>query len=151
MEKTVIKNLLDRVSDINKKYSEIAKISGENFNIFRILKIEANEVRTHSAFIAELLDTFGSHGHGDVFLELFLNQQREKQKNYTNFLKLFEKFDSSKSKVSIEKHIGFKNEEETEGGRIDILLSDLKDFIIIENKIYAGDQPKQLVRYQNAY
>ena len=75
MEELVIKTLLGRVSDVHKKYSEIAKITGENFNIFRILKIEANEVRTHSAFIAELLRTSGSHGQNSAFLKIFINQQ----------------------------------------------------------------------------
>jgi hypothetical protein len=49
-------------------------------------------------------------------------------------------------KIEVEKHIGAKTE--IEGGRIDILIADGKDKkIIIENKIYAGDQEHQLIRY----
>ena len=46
-----IKNLLQQVSIIKKKYDEIAKITGENFNIFSIMRAESDEVRTHSRII----------------------------------------------------------------------------------------------------
>ena len=36
MEMYTIQNLLQLVSAINKKYEEIAMITGENFNIFKI-------------------------------------------------------------------------------------------------------------------
>ena len=38
---------------------------------------------------------------------------------------------------------------EATGGRIDIILEDRGHAVIIENKIYAGDQPNQLLRYHN--
>ena len=38
---------------------------------------------------------------------------------------------------------------ETNGGRIDIIIEDREHAVIIENKIYAGDQPNQLLRYHN--
>lgn len=46
---------------------------------------------------------------------------------------------------------GTINEETSEGGRMDITIRshDRSQIIILENKIYAGDQPKQLVRYAN--
>ncbi len=54
-------------------------------------------------------------------------------------------FDSAK--VIKEFHIGTKTD--SEGGRIDILIKDSNNFISIENKIYAGDQENQLIRYCN--
>mgnify|MGYP000526485501 CR=1 FL=1 len=51
-----IKNLLQQVSIIKKKYDEIAKITGENFNIFSIMRAESDEVRTHSRIIADFLN-----------------------------------------------------------------------------------------------
>lgn len=152
MNEQIIQNLLTQVSAINKKYEKIAEITGENFNIFRILKVEANEVKTHSAFLCELLNPKGSHGFKDAFLKFFLQQQRVKYEEYNRFLERFVGFNTTSSTVSVENHIGFINEDDTEGGRIDILIKDTsKHAIILENKIYAVDQPKQLVRYNNSF
>lgn len=41
---------------------------GENFNMFKILGLSRNETKLHSAFLAELLNTKGSHGLKDKFL-----------------------------------------------------------------------------------
>ena len=49
--------------------------------------------------------------------------------------------------VEQEKYIGPKKDDS--GGRIDLLLTDGNNHIIIENKIYAGDQEHQLLRYHN--
>src|SRR5690606_9164250 len=50
--------------------------------------------------------------------------------------------------VEIEKHIGQKTDDE--GGRIDIYITDRHgDTICIENKIYAGEQEGQMLRYNN--
>lgn len=113
---------------------------GEYFNIFEVLGLSSNEARTHSAFIAELLNPQGSHGCGYVFLKDFA--ARFLQKSFTAE-------ELEKAKVDVEKSIGFKNDDASEGGRIDILIIIGKTMIIIENKIYAQDQEKQLLRYRN--
>jgi hypothetical protein len=131
-----ILHLLNSITIIKNKYDDIAKITGENFNIFKILGLTTNEVRTHSAFLAELLNPIGNHGQGDLFLKSFLKQ--------------FElEFETKNAIIEIEKHTGFINEDYTQGGYIDIIISNGKKAIIIENKIYAGDQSMQLVRYSN--
>ena len=71
MELLQFKNLLDQVTAIYSKYEKIDELTGENFNVFRIIKLESSEVRMHSAFLAELLDPKGSHGQKDTFLKLF--------------------------------------------------------------------------------
>ena len=45
---------------------------GEFFNIFNVIGLSSEEVRLHSAFIAELLNPQGSHGVGNLFLKEFL-------------------------------------------------------------------------------
>ena len=65
-EITKIENLLIQIGAINKSYEKIAKLTGENFNIFEVLGLTTNEVRTHSAFIAELLNPKGSHDQNEV-------------------------------------------------------------------------------------
>ncbi len=128
--------LLKQVEDVRLKYEQLAKISGEKFNIFHILNVSTYEVRLHSAFIAELLNPKGSHGQNTVFLSLFLQQLK------------IENFEFEGANVEIEKYISPKMEES--GGRIDIFLKNNKSqSITIENKIYAADQDKQLLRYKN--
>lgn len=141
MEK--LQRLLDEVRLILKK-TEVEKKEadrrGENFNIFNVLGLTSDETRTHSAFIAELLDPNGSHGLGNQFLQSFVDT--------IDCLKSWN-FDTKSAKVHKELSIGGKNEDCSEGGRIDIAVESNGKAIIIENKIYADDQEKQLVRYYN--
>lgn len=67
-----ISELLRQVSDIRKKHELIAEMTGERFNVFSILGLQTREVRTHSAFLRELLDPKGSHGLKDAFLKAFV-------------------------------------------------------------------------------
>ena len=108
------------------------------FNIFDILNIRSAETKTHTPFLKNLLDPNGTHGQGNLFLHTFLQNFIPKNKTANFDLK----------------NIGDYNvieEKATRGGRIDIYIDSLdisKKFgIVIENKIYAGDQPKQLERY----
>lgn len=108
---------------------------GELFNVFNILGLESKEVRLHSALLAELLRPNGMSGVGNAFQKVFLA-----------ILGLPENYIVD-GKVSVELSIGTTTD--TEGGRIDIIMEDGNHAIIIENKIYAQDQPAQLLRYTN--
>lgn len=134
--------LIKEVSQIvarDKQEQEDRWKRGECFNVFNILRLDTNETRTHSAFIAELLDPNGAHGLGDAFLKAFLETLAWEE---------FE-LDTQSAKVDMEFPIGFKNEDCSEGGRLDILITAKDKAILIENKIYAGDQENQLIRYFN--
>lgn len=138
-----IKNLLQQVSIIQKKYDEVAKITGENFNIFSILSMERREVKTHSAFLGELLNPKGSHGLKDSFLQLFIKEV---------FKETLIEFETASSNTITEEYIAQINEDKTNGGRVDIVIKDAKGrVILIENKIDAYEQKNQLIRYRNAY
>ncbi len=129
-------NLLTQIGIITKKNKEMMKATGQNYNIFNILNLSSNETRLHSAFLAHLLNPKESHRLKEKPLETFL------RKIEVDFINI------SSAHISVEEHIGFLNEDT--GGRIDILIKDgLGNAVIIENKIYAGDQPKQLLRYHN--
>ena len=56
-----LESILDEVRVLKAKYDERAEVTGENFNVFSILDRESDEVKTHSAIIAELLNPRGSH------------------------------------------------------------------------------------------
>lgn len=143
-EDKTIEHLLEQVSTISKKYKDIAKITGENFNIFHILNMASDEVGLHSRLIGELLNPKGSHDQGAMFLQIFLEE--------CGLLEFVEGTDLDLTKVAIEESIGRIGENHEEGGRIDLVLKfNNGKFIVIENKIYAVDQPKQLLRYKKAY
>jgi hypothetical protein len=129
MEK--IRNLLYQVAFINKKNAEILDATGGRFNMFRMCGVNHYE-NTHSAIIAEFLNPNGTHGLKSKLLECFIETLGE---YFT-----IQNFNSEKSIV--------RTEHSTEEGRIDILIEDNQNkAIIIENKIYAIDQPEQLKRY----
>jgi len=138
MEINDIKTLMIDVGYISKHYQEMTKITGEEFNVFKTLGLQSSEVRLHSAILTDLLNPLGSHGQNDLFLKIFVRQQE-----ITDF--------DTKSAIAVyEKNTGFINSDYTKGGRIDILITDKHNkHIIIENKIYAGDQKNQLLRYYN--
>lgn len=138
MQNQIYLSLLNQTERIIKHYDEIAQMSGEKFNLFRIINLTSNEVRVHSALLADLLNPHGSHGQGAVFLNLFVK-----------YLKL-PNLDVENCEVLVEKYIGAINEDKTRGGQLDIFISDKKgNCIAIENKIYACDQENQLIRYHN--
>lgn len=139
-----IESILKQISAIverEKIQQEEKRKRGENFNIFNVLGLSTSEVRLHSAFLAELLNPNGDHGLGYKFLEAFLSIIIQQVKPG------FE-FDIKSAKVRKEFSIGPISEDYTEGGQIDLLIQDKDNHtIVIENKINAGDQYKQLLRY----
>src|SRR5690606_22434580 len=119
-------------------------LTGDNFNIFKTLGLSTSEVRLHSALLAELLNPKGSHGLEEKFLKLFI------QKIVMNNEDTIDLAEIENATVVVEKWIGYIDVERSIGGYIDILIQLPNDrAIIIENKIYAGDQEGQLRRYHN--
>ena len=112
------------------------KEEGKRFNVFSALNMCSDEMRLHSRLLATLLNPKASHGLGNEFLKLFLIA-----------LGLPEDYITYCKEQIVERPIG--EVTETTGGRIDIILEDRGHAVIIENKIYAGDQPNQLLRYHN--
>lgn len=137
------KQLLNQIQTIRSSYDRLNKANGSYFNIFSILKIETDEVRTHSRFIAELLNPNGKHGFKDEFIKAFIVK-----------LGIDYKINTEKCQIKVEHHIGKINKDYTKGGNIDILIWE-KNYrnksLMIENKIYATEQKNQLYRYQNAF
>jgi len=132
------KKLLRDTSRIINHQKELAQLRGENFNVFSILKMESRENETHSAFLGELLNPYGSHGLGTIFLELFLKQLDVSH------------LEVDSTTVKLEHYVGGVNFDTVSGGRIDIYIEDAAgNSICVENKIYASDQEVQIARYCN--
>lgn len=129
--KNQIQQLIHQVAIVNNKNEEIAKATGARFNMFKICGVNHYE-NTHSALLAELLNPNGSHGLKDSFLQAFIKILG------TDFK--INNFNVSTAKI--------KTEMSCNNGRIDIAIQDdLDNLIIIENKVYAEDGIKQLIRY----
>ena len=140
-------NILNQVRIVSRKIKEQRKEKferGENYNIFNDLGFMSDEVHLHSMFLANLLNPKGSHGQRGKFLEVFLKML---QKSFPAISADSLELDTAIASVEVEKFIG--RQTDSEGGRIDIYLTDGKHSIIIENKIYAGDQYHQMLRYWN--
>ena len=140
-------NILNQVRIVSRKIKEQRKEKferGENYNIFNDLGFMSDEVHLHSMFLANLLNPKGSHGQRGKFLEAFLKML---QKSFPAISADSLVLDTAITSVEVEEYIG--RQTDSEGGRIDIYLTDGKHSIIIENKIYAVDQHHQMLRYWN--
>jgi len=121
-----IENLLNQIYLINKKYEEIDKITGKNFNILEAGNIAHKEL-FHTQLMSELLNPKGSHNQGDTFLKLFLEQLSIKSK--LNNPKVYAEYVIDNNR------------------RIDIYIEDTNFTMAIEAKIYAEDRDNQLKDY----
>ena len=100
----------------------------EPFNVFTVLRSESDEVRLHSRFLAALLD----HRKAP-------DAPRENLKDFLKDIVGCSDFDLDGVTV------------ERERDNIDILVSNTaRQAVVIENKIWAGDQPEQLQRYHES-
>lgn len=119
------------------------KTLAEDFNVFGILGVSHYEVTTHSSMLKELLDARGTHGQGNLFFLTFLSVLAGKGIIPINEIPYYSSrtFDDYSCKTEIV----------LETGRVDIVISrsssDFPFCFIIENKIYAIDQEKQIMRY----
>ena len=123
-----VASLLGQVRLLKDKHDALAAANGTNFNVFALLGRETDEVHTHSAILADLLNPKGSHGQGAAFARLFpplRDMEKESELEYAT--------------------VGA--EVTVDSGRLDILIETDHWCIVIENKIHAGDQERQLERY----
>lgn len=126
-----LRSAMETFKELKRKYDrQVAPC----FNIFEILDVQRLEVQTHSRFLAELLDPDGSHGQGNYFLSSFL-----------------ESIIAFPKQPIRSGHWEVETEKSTHQGNLDIVISNYQDryIVVIENKIYAGNQPDQLERYHN--
>lgn len=133
-----IKTLLEQINLIIQTDRQIKaerRESGEDFNVFEALALRTAETRLHSPLIAALLDPRTNHGQRDQLLRSFIETIAIADLG----------LDAKNCTVESEVCIGDANQDN--GGRIDILIHDGQRAVVIENKIYATDQDKQLIRY----
>lgn len=128
-----VQKLINEVIAIDRMVTEENKNKGEFFNIIKIMNMASSEVNTHTPIIADLLNPRGSHGQGSIFLIKFL-----KNCNVG--------FDVN-NKVRVFREKRFSCIDSGVTGQIDIGVENEDHLIVIENKIYAQDEPLQVYRY----
>ncbi len=124
LEKALIK-LYGKIETIE----ELEKHKGNKFNVFSILKMERLEVKTHSAFLYELINPKGTHYQDDTYLKIFVDEVLE-----------IKDFDFENVKVGRETLAN-------DARRIDFTIENKDCYIAIEMKIDATDQDNQLNDY----
>jgi len=127
MEEKEYKDFFSNYEEFKNIQTEQKNDGKNDFNILTSVLKYSDEVRLHSRMIGKLLDIDGKHYRGELFLKLFL----ETIDLHEWGLKL------SETTVSIE----YKD--------IDLYITDGEKHIIIENKIWAKDQPCQVTKYIN--
>ena len=131
------RSLLAHGQRLGRVYAPLSKgAHGERFNLFHLLGVGHLEVSTHSSLLRDLLDPEGSHGQGDVFLRRFVS--------------VMELPPLPDGKVKVSSEVGIGTVTENSGGRLDLVVAcGPKRALLIENKLYAGEQNLWVSRYLN--
>lgn len=124
-----MEELQQLLKDVYEATKGIKQGEKEPFNVFKLCGVWSSEMR-HSAILRELLDPQGMHGFKTKFLEAFFKQ-------------IGLEFDPNGCRAKTE--VAYSN------GRMDIVISSGDVAVVIENKIYAGDQEDQLKRYKEEW
>lgn len=126
-----------------------SRTTAPHFNIFKILKVDRREVKTHSAFLANLLNPKGLHGQGHLFLGTFLNHCHGKGLTHAGTVQ--ESALLPMSDCVIEDYEWYVRPEyhTRTHGNLDIIIRcrELKYLCVIENKVDAWEGKDQLQSY----
>lgn len=111
--------------------------TASTFNIFHLLGVAYDEVRTHSAILADLLNPRGHHAQGALFLEGFLDHCTQLFPDLP-----IPQFPLHSQAWSVQ------TERVTALGNLDLVLASPRRYLyVIENKLGAPDQDQQMARY----
>lgn len=134
--------LLCNVAEVGRMFQRDLE-DGNRFNFPEEMSLVRNETAFHSAALAMLLNPSTKHGLGNQFWQAFVScigttldgigVENEDVREVED--------------VSVELKVGDITSDYESGGRIDIVLRTNNALFVIENKIDASDQPKQLYRY----
>lgn len=130
-KKNRFEQICRKLKDFHAKKEQMKLRGFNDFNFIDLLKGYYDE-NTHSKIIAEFLNPQGSHYQGMLFLEKFFEVIG---------------IEYPKKDWSVHTEYFVENCTDKGQGRIDIFLDGGEKFVIIENKINAGDQKSQIRKY----
>lgn len=130
MDKQNFKEIIDiglkHHEHFKKENAQRLKEKGHDYSLLSSVLKPNDEVRLHSRFIYSMINPESLHYKGAIFLEAFLNQLPSPLNSWINL-----------NDAIVEK----------ENDQIDLLIHDGNNFLIVENKVDATDQPYQITRY----
>ncbi|MCH7498122.1 MAG: PD-(D/E)XK nuclease family protein [Candidatus Marinimicrobia bacterium] len=126
------------IQDLIGQSLERNRQQARSFNLFNVLHLEAREDLVHTPLLADLLSPQGAHGQGYLFLHAFIDALTA---SHAGFPAPVEAIADHPWFVEAHKYIG--------DGAPDIVLAcpGLSYLLVLENKVYADEQPDQLARY----
>lgn len=137
-----MEELQQLLKDVYEATKDIKQEKAEPFDV--IGTCIGTQETIHSKFLAELLNPHGSHGLGSAFLKAFYEQIGLKYFHSERYSVRTEVNCKEKGKKKTQEK---ENEGQESNGRIDIIIKNSQELVVIENKIHAVDQPDQLKRY----
>jgi hypothetical protein len=137
-----LKTLSEQIRELQVRSEERLKAQHGRFNIFTTLLEAHDEVRLHTRFIHELLNPQGTHDCGNLFLKLFFETLQERKPLLHDNSATPETWDEY-----CVQHYRVGKEERKEQGQLDLLLESASHLLVIENKLWAGEQENQVARY----
>lgn len=134
-------NLINEFSLVRNNTKKTALTNAPYFNIFDLLGVSRDEVRTHSSMLADLLTPNGRHGQGLLFLDSFIQMCIKKDPENLTFRQYLTSHKNDLCSVLSEYHTPY--------GRMDIVIINpsIGFLCVIENKIDSYEQSHQLERY----
>jgi len=112
--------------DVKAENKKLIEQGVHDYSLMNALLKASDEVRLHSRFIFSMINPDGLHYCGNQFLKVFLDLLPDELKSF---------IDPESARVFKEK------------GKIDLLIHDDNNFLIVENKLSAVDQKYQITRY----
>jgi len=137
-----LKALSEQIRELQVRSEERLKAQHGRFNIFTTLLEAHDEVRLHTRFIHELLNPQGTHDCENLFLKLFfetLQECKPLQHDDSVTPETWDDYCAQNYQVG--------KEVRKEQGQLDLLLESASHLLVIENKIWAGEQENQVCRY----
>ncbi|MHB1217801.1 MAG: PD-(D/E)XK nuclease family protein [Alphaproteobacteria bacterium] len=153
-KQTVASDRLGKVQAFLKAYGDFQverfereRDNAPRHNLITLLDLQRYEVWLHSPFLADLLDPYGTHGQGSLFLKKFLSLLGEKEEDRENERDRPTFKEIARNLAELPGSWDWQVRREV--GKIDISILSRKHgvAIFIENKIDALDQDKQLENY----
>lgn len=122
----LVSSLLHHYRSFDQQRTEQIKAGLHDYCLLTSVLPANDEERLHSRFIHSMINPAGLHYQGSKFLRIFLEQLPEQLRGFIN----------------LERAV-----VEREKDKIDLLIHDGERYLIIENKLNAGDQSHQITRY----
>lgn len=115
------------------------RLTGERYSIFDALGRSDSET-SHSLFLRHLLDPMETHDQGTIFLDCLIHKLKSLAKEQVG--DIFEGWPDNWRDAKSRTEVVHKD------GRIDIVIElPHKACIVIENKVWASEQYRQMARY----